>query len=61
MGAWGAWYENMGEKIVDGGNPFGPAKHVGQDGVKEGALSSPAATGYTIIAAEFFGCCGCQC
>lgn len=52
MGAWGAWYGEMGEAIVDGGNPFGPSKSVTDKGVSEGAVSDPAATGYTIISAD---------
>ncbi len=52
MAAWGKWYEGMGAAIVDGGNPFGAAKHVNGNGVADGPVSSPPATGYTIIAAE---------
>ena len=52
MAAWGAWYEGMGKAIVDGGNPFGASKTVSDSGVSDGAASSPAATGYTIIAAD---------
>ena len=28
MAAWGAWYQDLGQAIVDGGNPFGAAKNV---------------------------------
>ena len=52
MAAWGKWYENMGADIVDGGNPFGASKSVTKGGVSEGPISSPPATGYTIIAAD---------
>ena len=52
MAAWGAWYGAMGEAIVDGGNPFSNAKHVTADGVGDGAVSSPPATGYTVISAD---------
>ena len=52
MAAWGAWYEKMGASIVDGGNPFGASKSVTSDGVNDGSVSSPSATGYTIISAE---------
>ena len=53
MGAWGAWYEGMGAAIVDGGNPFGASKSIGGDGaVNDGPVSSPPATGYTIISAD---------
>lgn len=52
MAAWGAWYEKMGASIVDGGNPFSMSKHIGQNGIGEGSVSSPPATGYTVISAE---------
>lgn len=52
MAAWGAWYEKMGEAIVDGGNPFGASKHVNENGTGDGPVSSPPATGYTIISAD---------
>ena len=49
MAEWGAWYGKMGEAIVDGGNPFSQSKHLTSSGVSDGAASSPAATGYTVI------------
>lgn len=52
MAAWGAWYAEQGEGIVDGGNPFGISKSVTADGIIEGAVSSPAPTGYTIVSAD---------
>ena len=52
MAAWGAWYGSMGEAVVDGGNPFGASKHISADGVGDGPVGSPAATGYTVISAE---------
>lgn len=52
MADWGAWYGQLGEAIVDGGNPFGSSKCVTADGVKDGANSSPHATGYTVISAK---------
>ena len=54
MGAWGAWYGTMGEAIVDGGNPFGASKSVSVEGVSDGPVSAPPATGYTVISAESF-------
>jgi hypothetical protein len=52
MAAWTAWYERLGEAIVDGGNPFGASKNLTAQGVSDGPFSSPAATGYTIISAD---------
>ena len=34
MKAWGDWFETLGEKLVDGGNPTGPdAKTIDSDGL----------------------------
>ncbi len=52
MAAWGAWYGSMGEAIVDGGNPFSASKSVTADGVSDGPVSAPPATGYTVISAD---------
>jgi hypothetical protein len=30
--AWGAWVGELGEAIIDGGNPFGASASVGTDG-----------------------------
>jgi len=49
MAAWDAWYGELGESIVDGGNPFGQTRNVTTEGVS-GANDSPA-SGYTIITA----------
>jgi len=38
MAAWGKWFQDLGEAVVDGGNPFGPSKSVASDGsVGDGA------------------------
>lgn len=52
MADWGAWYDRMGSSIVDGGAPFGEAKHLTGDGVDDGHIGDTAATGYTIIEAD---------
>jgi hypothetical protein len=49
--AWGAWFGQLGDKLVDGGNPFnrgGQAVHAG--GVMD--VHEPVATGYSIIMAD---------
>lgn len=51
MEEWGAWYAKMGEAIVDGGAPFGEAKHLTGHGVADGPLGDTPATGYTVIEA----------
>jgi hypothetical protein len=51
MAAWGKWFQDLGEAVVDGGNPVGPSKSISADGsVSEGASSG--LTGYSVIAAE---------
>lgn len=53
MAEWGAWYERMGESIMDGGDPFGASKNItGTGSIGDGPLGSTPATGYTIIAAD---------
>ena len=52
MGEWGQWYGEMGDAIVDGGAPFGEAKHLHGDGIGDGPLGDTPATGYTVIEAD---------
>lgn len=52
MGEWGMWYGKLGEAIVDGGAPFGEAKHLSGNGVEDGPLGDTPATGYTVIEAD---------
>lgn len=55
MGDWGAWYGQMGESIVDGGNPFSGSRSVGEGGaVNDSGVASPEITGYTVISADSF-------
>lgn len=51
MAAWGKWLQDLGEAVVDGGNPFGPSKAISAAGsVGDGA---PAGlTGYSVIVAD---------
>lgn len=51
MQAWGAWFQGLGDSVVDQGNPFsGTARTIGADGhVKDGAGS---ASGYSVIKAN---------
>ena len=52
MAAWGAWFEQLGEAVIDGGAPTAQALTVGADGsVAEGGGSNPL-TGYTVVQAE---------
>lgn len=50
MAKWGAWFEEMGAAVVDGGNPVGLSKTVASDGVLDHGGANPA-SGYSIISA----------
>ncbi len=53
--AWGDWFETLGEKLVDGGNPTGPmAKTIKSDGSVVDGPDGKMATGYSILKAESF-------
>ena len=51
MDAWTNWYKELGDKVKDMGNPFGPSKQVSAGG----DVSEPAASGlsgYCILEAD---------
>jgi hypothetical protein len=48
MEAWMNWFGQLGESVVDGGNPFGASKAIASDGsVQDGGTAS--LTGYSIV------------
>ena len=51
MAAWGKWFETLGDKLVDGGNPFNGQAEAG---IRDGVVSMDADTvaGYTIVKAD---------
>jgi hypothetical protein len=50
MAAWGSWFQNLGQALVEAGNPFGPSATVSSDGsVGDGGQSG--LTGYSVIGA----------
>lgn len=50
MAAWGAWFESLGDAVVDGGNPIGSASSIAPDGsVSDGGQGL---SGYSIISAD---------
>ena len=51
MAAWGAWFESMGDAVVDGGNPFGAAQSIAPDGSASDG-SALGATGFSVIQAD---------
>lgn len=53
MAAWGAWFGQLGDAVVDGGNPFGPAKTISQ-GAEPADGGVGALTGYSVIQADDF-------
>jgi hypothetical protein len=53
MEAWGAWFGQLGDKVVDAGNPFGEhVKNVSDGGTVHDGPVGTAATGYTILKAD---------
>ena len=51
MAAWGSWSEEMGEHVVNPGNPVGMSKTVSADGTADNGGANPL-SGYTVIRAE---------
>ncbi len=51
MDAWIAWFGNLGDTVVDGGNPTGAAKTVSADGsITDGGGANPL-NGYSLVTA----------
>jgi hypothetical protein len=50
IAAWGVWYNALGDKVVDPGNPTGSSATVTASGRSDGAASG--ITGYSIISAD---------
>ena len=51
MTAWMNWFGTLGESVVDGGNPFGPALSIASDGTTSDG-GAAALTGYSILSAD---------
>ena len=52
MEAWGKWFGELGDALIDGGNPTAATKTVGSDGsVSDGGGANPI-TGYSLISAD---------
>jgi hypothetical protein len=52
MDGWKKWFEVLGDRVVDSGNPFGPGKEITKTGTKDLPQDEQAIVGYTIIKAE---------
>lgn len=50
MAEWQAWFAEMGEAVVDGGNPVGQSWTVSAKGVEEYGGANPL-SGYTLVQA----------
>ena len=52
MAAWGAWFESLGDAVVDGGNPTGASRTIAVDGsVHDGGGANPV-SGYSLLKAS---------
>lgn len=51
MAEWMAWFGEMGDAVVDGGNPLGMSKTISAVGVADDGGANPA-SGYTIVNAK---------
>ncbi len=49
--AWGAWFESITDRIVEGGQ-FSGAKEISRSGTKDLPMGMESITGYVIIEAE---------
>jgi hypothetical protein len=53
MAAWGAWYTELGDAVVNPGNPFSPvAKSIASDGTVSDGPIGTMASGYTVLEAN---------
>jgi hypothetical protein len=53
MKAWNDWYAELGDKVVDGGNPTGPvAKTIKADRSVVDGAEGKMASGYSILKAD---------
>ncbi|MGI9482429.1 MAG: hypothetical protein ACR2OR_08735 [Hyphomicrobiales bacterium] len=50
MAAWGAWFQGMGDAVVDGGKPAGMSKTVRASGVADNGGANPI-SGYSLVSA----------
>jgi len=50
MAAWTSWFGQLGDALVDGGNPTSQSKAISADGSVMDATMAP--TGYSIIKAD---------
>ncbi len=51
MAAWGAWFEEMGARVKDPGNPVGKSSTVSAQGVEPHGGANPI-SGYTVVTVD---------
>ncbi|MCV3269946.1 YciI family protein [Roseobacter sinensis] len=51
MAAWTAWFDGMGDAVVNPGNPVGLSKTVTAQGVEDDGGANPL-TGFSVVAAD---------
>ncbi len=51
MAAWGGWFAQLGDAVVDGGNPTGASVTVKSGGSSQGGGANPT-SGYSLIEAS---------
>ncbi len=51
MSAWGAWFESIGDRVLDQGG-FSGAREISKAGTEDLPMSMESITGYNIIEAE---------
>ena len=52
MATWGAWFGQLGDQVVDGGNPFGAAVTIAPDGSTSDGGITPGRGGFSVITAS---------
>lgn len=52
MAAWGAWFEQLGGAVVDGGNPVGQAKTLTSPSASTDGGGANPITGYSVLQAD---------
>ncbi len=53
LAAWGEWYDELGEAVVDPGNPFSPAvQNIVSDGTVSDGPIGMISSGYAVIQAD---------
>ena len=52
VAAWMAWFEKVGDSIVDSGNPLGHCREITNAGSRDLTPEMGAAGGYTIMSAD---------